>query len=103
MAREKYTPTPEQAALKKAVADLKINYKTAAETIERVTSLLRGARLLLKNENGCYDQQNNDSVEEILHTVEGELFPVLHTMQAYEEPGEYHIILSKPFTLETHD
>ena len=99
MAREKYTPTPEQAALKSAVAALKINYKTAAETIERATSLLRGARLLLKDGAGYYSERNNDSVEEIIHTVEDELFPVLHTMQAYEEPGEYHIVLSKPFNI----
>ena len=92
MTREKYTPTPEQAALKSAVEALQINNKTAEEIIDRATSLLRGARLLLKDEN-------NDSVEEILLTVEDELFSVLHTIQTDEEPGEYRIVLTKTLNI----
>ena len=97
MRHNEFTPTPEQVALRDAVAALDINYKTAEETIERATSLLKGARLLLKDARGGYDAENNDSVEHILATVEDELFCVRLVMTGDEDPKEYSVTLSTPF------
>ncbi len=91
---KEFKPALEHQALIDAVAALRINSYTASEIIGRATRLLKGARLLLKDDKGYYNGENNDSIEEILKIVENELFRVFFVMEAYGDPKENGIELS---------
>jgi len=95
MTETKYLPSPEQAALINAVSALSINGNTLDKIIDGAATLVRGARVLLRDDNGYYDGENNDAVEEILDIVGKRLSWLSIVMSSDMEPSSWEVNLCK--------